>query len=373
MKLSPIRKILSVVNPETAHNIALRRLRAIGAVPAGKWFLGKRYAERSPMLEREVFGMKFPNPVGVAAGYDCNGEAIEELAAAGFGFVEIGTVTPRPQAGNPRPRLFRMPSAGAMLDRTGYPSKGLEYVMGRVRNRRRGIIVGCNIGKNTITPDHAATGDYLKVFRNMYQYVDYFSINVCCNTSSKVYVPTSKDAISELLAPLFEFRRGQSDYRPILIKISPDLSTEQLDQVVDALVELPLDGIVAVAGTLSRDGLTSAERAYADSKGAGAISGAPLTRRAIETVAYIHRRSGGFYPIIGSGGMMSPEDVRDMLAAGASLVQLNTGIIYHGIGLAGKICRWLTAAAKAEQSAAAGNKASGTAAESEQPSQKERS
>ncbi|MDE6139813.1 MAG: quinone-dependent dihydroorotate dehydrogenase [Alistipes sp.] len=354
MKLSPIRKILSLVNPETAHNIALWRLRTIGSIPAGKWLLGKRYAVKSPLLEREVFGMKFPNPVGLSAGYDCNGDAIEELSAAGFGFVEIGTVTPRPQAGNPRPRLFRLPSAGAVLDRTGYPSKGLEYVMGRVRNRKKGIIVGCNIGKNTITPDQAAASDYLKVFRNMYQYVDYFSINVCCNTSSKTYIPASKETLSALLAPLFEFRRGQSDYRPILIKISPDLSTEQLDQVIESLVELPLDGIVAVAGTLSRDGLTSAEREYADSKGTGAISGTPLTRRAIETIEYIHRRSGGFYPIIGVGGVMSPEDARQMLAAGASLVQLNTGIIYHGLGLVGKICRSLTAAAHAEQTAKAG-------------------
>lgn len=352
MKLSPIRKIFSVVNPETAHNIALWRLRIIGAVPAGKWLLRKRYAVRSPLLEREVFGMRFPNPVGIAAGYDRNGDAIEELAATGFGFVEIGTLTPRPQAGNPRPRLFRLPSAGAMIDRSGYPSKGLEYAMSKVRNRKKGTIVGCNIGKNSITPDEAAAGDYLKVFRNMYQYVDYFTINVCCNTSSKTYVPTSKEALSALLAPLFEFRRGQSDYRPILLKISPDLSTEQLDSVVEALVELPLDGIVAVAGTLSRDVLGSDERAYADGKGAGAVSGAPLTKRAIETVEYIHRRSGGFYPIIGVGGMMSPEDVEKMLAAGASLVQLNTGVLYHGIGLAGKICRSLVTAAQKKSAAA---------------------
>lgn len=349
MKLSPIRKLISLVNPETAHNIALRHLRIIGAIPAGKWLLGKRYAVRSPLLEREVFGMKFPNPVGVAAGYDRNGDAIEELAAAGFGFVEIGTVTPRPQAGNPRPRLFRVASAGAMIDRSGYPSKGLEYAMSKVRNRKKGIVVGCNIGKNTITPDQAAAGDYLKVFRNMYQYVDYFTINVGCNTSSKPYIPTSKEALSELLAPLFEFRRGQSDYRPILLKISPDLSTEQLDAAIETMVELPLDGIVAVAGTLSREELSSGERAYADNKGAGAISGAPLARRAIETVEYIHRRSGGFYPIIGVGGMMSPEDVEKMLAAGASLVQLNTGIVYHGLGLAGRICRSLVAAAQQRQ------------------------
>lgn len=345
MKLSPIRKLLSIVNPETAHNIALRRLRIIGAMPAGKWLLRKRYAVRSPLLEREVFGMRFTNPVGVAAGYDCNGEVIDELAAAGFGFVEIGSVTPRPQVGNPRPRLFRLSSAGAIIDRSGYPSKGLEYVMGKVRNRKKGIIVGCNICKNAITPDEAAAGDYLKVFRNMYQYVDYFSVNVCCNTSSKSFVPASKQALSALLAPLFEFRRGQGDYRPILLKISPDLTAEQLDGVIEALIELPLDGIVAVAGTLTRDGLD------ADNRGAGAVSGSPLTRRAIETVEYIHRRSGGFYPIIGVGGLMSPEDVKNMLAAGASLVQLHTGIIYHGLGLAGKVCRSLASATQQEQAA----------------------
>lgn len=348
MKQSLIGKILSLVNPETAHGIALRRLRITGAMPLGKWVLGKRYAVRSPRLEREVFGMRFPNPVGIAAGYDRNGEVIEELSAAGFGFVEIGTVTPRPQAGNPRPRLFRIPSAGAVIDRSGYPNKGLEYVMGNVRNRKKGIIVGCNIGKNTITPDETAANDYLKVFRNMYQYVDFFTVNACCNTSSKIYIPSSKERLAALLNPLFEFRRGQSDYRPILIKISPDLSAEQLDEVIEALIELPLDGIVATAGTLSRQGLTEREREYADAKGAGAVCGEPLTRRAIETVRYIHQRSGGYYPIIGTGGMMTPDDVHDMLAAGASLVQLHTGVLYHGLGLVGKVCRSLAAEAAKE-------------------------
>lgn len=340
MKYSSTGTSLPLLNPETAHNAALAALRAAGALPGGKWLLSKRYALRSTDLEREVFGMRFPNPVGVAAGYDPDGDTIEELSAAGFGFIEIGAVTPRPQPGSPRPRIFSIKSDNAILDRSGYPNKGLEYAMGNVRNRHKGIIVGCNIAKNNITSDEAAAGDYLKVFRNMYQYVDYFTVNVACNTTAKSYVLSGRERIEELLAPLFEFRRGQLDYRPILLKISPDLTHEELDEIVTALIELPLDGIVAVAGTLSRDGLDRG-REYADARGEGAISGAPLTERAIAAVRYIHEKSGGVYPIVGSGGMMTPDDVRRMLDAGASLVQLNTGIRYGGLGILKRICRHL--------------------------------
>ncbi len=340
MKYSSTGTSLPLLNPETAHNAALAALRAAGALPGGKWLLSKRYALRSPDLEREVFGMRFPNPVGVAAGYDPDGDTIEELSAAGFGFIEIGAVTPRPQPGSPRPRIFSIKSDNAILDRSGYPNKGLEYAMGNVRNRHKGIIVGCNIAKNNITSDEAAAGDYLKVFRNMYQYVDYFTVNVACNTTAKSYVLSGRERIEELLAPLFEFRRGQLDYRPILLKISPDLTHEELDEIVTALIELRLDGIVAVAGTLSRDGLDRG-REYADARGEGAISGAPLTERAIAAVRYIHEKSGGVYPIVGSGGMMTPDDVRRMLDAGASLVQLNTGIRYGGLGILKRICRHL--------------------------------
>jgi len=202
------------------------------------------------------------------------------------------------------------------------------------------MIVGCNIGKNTITPLENQAADYLKVFRNLYQYVDYFSVNVSYNTTFREYVPQSRESIMEILTPLFEFRRGQNQYRPILLKISPDLSDDVIDEMTDIMIDTPLDGIVATNATTSREGLTT-DVSELGKIGAGAVSGAPLTARAIEVVARIYERSKGTYPIIGVGGMMSPADVQAMLNAGATLVQLFTGFVYEGPKLVRDTCRAL--------------------------------
>ena len=337
-------KLLHILVPllgaERAHDWAVALLHWIGKLPGAKWLMSKIYAVHHPSLEREVFGLKFKNPVGIAAGYDRNGEIFRELGALGFGFVEIGTVTPVHQPGNPKPRVFRLDSDKAILNRVGLSSKGLERVISNLRSGNKDVVVGCNIGKNTITPPENAPADYLKVFRNLYQYVDYFTVNVSYNTTFKQYVPRTRESIMAILEPLFDFRRGQNQYRPILLKISPDLSNEDIDMMTDIMIDTPLDGIVATNSTTHMQGLSTSQEKL-KSLGIGTISGRPLTQRSVEVVRRIYERSNGTYPIIGVGGLMTPEDVHQMLAAGATLVQLYTGFVYEGPKLVSDICHSL--------------------------------
>ena len=345
-----IKPILFAMNIERAHSTVLFLLRMIGKIPGGRALLRAMYRTEHPSLEREVFGLRFPNPIGLAAGFDRNGEAFRELSALGFGFVEIGTVTPQPQAGNPRPRIFRLPADRAIINRSGLNNKGLYKAIAQLRHRHDRLIIGGNIGKNTLTQPSQVAADYLKMFRNLYQYVDYFSINVCCDNCADGSVSHNKAHQMNILQPLFDFRRGQNQYRPILLKISPDLPDPLIDEVTDLMLSTPLDGIVAVNGTFSRKGLETDEETL-DEIGSGRLSGAPLTQRAIEVVRRIHRRSHGAYPIIGVGGLMNAGDVKAMLAAGASLVQLYTGYIYEGPSLVKEICRALIDDAASEASA----------------------
>ena len=333
--------LLTKLSAERAHSVLVWLLRIIGHMPFGRWILHKAYAVEHPSLEREVFGLRFRNPIGVAAGFDRNADIYRELSAMGFGFVEVGTVTPRPQTGNPKPRLFRLEAERSILNRTGLANRGLERARMRLRRPRKDMVLGCNIGKNTITPVENQSADFLKVFRNLYQYVDYFTVNISYNTTYKEYVPQSKESVMDILTPLFEFRRGQNEYRPILLKISPDLPDEIIDDMTDIMLDTPLDGIVATTATISHEGLSPEALA----KGAGAVSGALLTRRSTEVVARIYERSQGTYPIIGVGGLMTPEDIKAMLDAGATLVQVYTGLVYGGMKLVRDTCRMLVAEA----------------------------
>lgn len=328
--MSLFQHILSILPPEVAHNVRMRLMGFAGMLPTGRGWMRLIHAPKSKELHREVFGLAFRNPIGIAAGFDPNGNRLNELGAMGFGFVEIGSVMPRRHPGTPRPRLKRLKDVAvpSFIDNSGYPSQGLEHVLGNVRKRRKHtkeLVIGCNIGKMTSTHPEDITKDYLRVFRNMYQYVDFFVINIACNTSTKPYEPRTEEEIRAILDPLFEFRRGQSDYCPILLKISPDITREELDMIIDILIETPLDGIEAISGS----SLMAQEQGFAK----GAISGAMLTERAIETVRYIAERTEHNYPIIGSGGMMTPEDVKRMLDAGASLVALNSGLRQNGMRL----------------------------------------
>ena len=314
MYRSIIKPILFSLTIERAHRAVLILLRAIGLIPGGRWLLRKCYAVKHPALEREVFGIKFANPVGLAAGFDRNGEAFRELAAIGLS------------------------------------NRGLEKTIQHLRRPHEGFIVGCNIGRNTATLAENAAADYLKLFRNLYQYADYFTVNISCDNSCREGATHTREHILRILDPLFDFRRGQNQYRPIMLKVSPDMPDAVIDEISDILLETPLDGIVATNGTHNREGLHTS-RTTLDKIGSGRLSGAPLTQRAVEVVRRIHTRSGGNFPIIGVGGIMTPDDAKAMLDAGADLLQLYTGYIYNGPGLVRDICRALVADAEAKAAA----------------------
>ncbi|MBQ4279268.1 MAG: quinone-dependent dihydroorotate dehydrogenase [Rikenellaceae bacterium] len=346
-----IRPLLFRIAPETIHKLIVKGLRAVHYVPGGRWLMSRFCAVRSPLLEREVFGLKFPNPVGLAAGFDKDAEVYEEMAAMGFGFVEVGTVTPKAQPGNPRPRLFRLTEDQALVNRMGFNNLGMDNAVRNLRNRRRGLVVGGNLGKNTLTPNETAASDYLKLFRAMYEYVDYFVVNVSCPNVVNLTGLQNKESTKEILQGLLDFRRGQNQYRPILLKISPDLTREQVDDMIAVMTECSLDGVIATNTTRSREGLRTPHRTV-EAIGNGGLSGAPLTKRSIEMVRYIHDKTEGRFPIIGVGGIMTEDDAVEMLRAGACLIQVYTGFIYGGPMFVRRICKRL----KREAEAAAGRK-----------------
>lgn len=343
-----IRPVLFWFSPETIHHFVAWMLRTVCWNPGGRSLLRAMFAYKGADLEREVFGIRFPNPVGLAAGFDKNGDLYREMTGVGFGFVEVGTVTPRPQPGNPKPRCFRLKEDRALINRMGFNNEGLENMVANLRNRRAKdkIVIGVNLGKNTATSNEEAPADYLKLFRSLYGYADYFAINVSCPNVKDVTALQNRDSIMAILNPLFEFRRGQNEYRPILLKISPDLPDAGIDEMVDIMSSTPLDGMIATNTTTSREGLKTPAR-LVERIGNGGLSGGPLTERSVQVVRRIYERSGGRYPIIGVGGIMSPEDAQRMLDAGASLVQMFTGFIYEGPCFVKKICKHLSRNAKA--------------------------
>lgn len=273
-----IRPLLFELSPELIHRIVVVMLRVVHYVPGARQLLRTCFTVRHPSLEREVFGIKFPNPVGIAAGFDKDAEVYDELLSLGFGFTEVGTVTPKGQPGNPRPRLFRLPLDEALINRMGFNNRGMENAVRNLRHRKRRQVIGASLGKNTATPNESAPADYLKLFRSLYQYVDYFVINVSCPNVRNLTHLQDKETLKEILRGLLDFRRGQNQYRPILLKISPDLTTAQLDDVIALMQEGGIDGIVATNTTTSREGLATDSRTLADI-GNGGVSGAPLTRQ----------------------------------------------------------------------------------------------
>ena len=320
-----------------AHRMALQLLRLAGAMPFGRRILTRRYRLDNQALKRDVFGVRFLNPIGLAAGFDCNGEVINQIEALGFGFVEIGTITPEAQDGNPWPRIFRLPKDKAIINRIGHANQGWENIIRNLKNRSKNMVVGINIGAGATTNPSDVAQDYLTCFRTLYQYADYFSINITSDYAISDIKTHTEENITKILTPLFEFRRGQSDYRPIMLKISPDVNNEVLDMIIKILVDTPLDGIVAVAGSRNRKSLSTSQASLTQI-GAGRVSGEPLRERALEVVRYIHTQTKGAYPIIGVGGISCASDVKAMLQAGASLVQMYTGFIYEGPSITKDIC-----------------------------------
>ena len=275
--------------------------------------------------------MKFSSRIGLAAGYDRNGTMIDAMEATGFGFVEIGSITPHPQHNDSRHSLYKLEGDRALLHYSEIESAGVEQVIRNIKRHSSRIIVGCNIAKGATTARENAAIDYLRLFRPLYQYADYFTVNICCNTAEATYVPRDRDEIMAILTPLFEFRRGQNQYRPILLKISPDLTDEEIDTMTDIMHDTPLDGIVACGGTTGRYGLDNSKTTmHALGRIPGALCGKPLKERSLEVVRRIHERAKGTYPIIGCGGISTPDDALAMLEAGATLVQIGTEYIYGG-------------------------------------------
>ncbi|WP_426058866.1 quinone-dependent dihydroorotate dehydrogenase [Hymenobacter sp. B1770] len=337
MYKSLVKPALFTLDAERAHHFVFDNLRRAARVPGAKAMLRGLYDFQHPSLEREVFGLKFPNPVGLAAGFDKNAALTDELATLGFGFVEIGTVTPRPQSGNPQPRLFRLPQDEALVNRMGFNNDGAAVVAARLaRRQNRQLLIGGNIGKNKDTPNERAAEDYVACFEALAEVVDYFVVNVSSPNTPNLRQLQEKKPLIDLLQQVQEVNLSRATPRPLLLKIAPDLTDSQLDDILEIARETKLSGLVGTNTTISRDNLQT-NATHVAALGAGGLSGRPLRARATEVIRYLHQRSHGELPIIGAGGIHSAADAQEKLAAGASLVQLYTGFIYEGPALVSRI------------------------------------
>ncbi|QCR20939.1 quinone-dependent dihydroorotate dehydrogenase [Pontibacter sp. SGAir0037] len=335
-----IRPLLFKLDPEQVHYLTADTLKAAYKLPLAKSICSNMFTVQDKRLERELFGLKFPNPVGLAAGFDKDARLIDEFTSFGFGFIEIGTLTPKPQAGNDKPRLFRLPSDQAIINRMGFNNEGVDAAVTRLRNRKSKVIVGGNIGKNKITPNEQALSDYLYCFKALYEVVDYFVVNVSSPNTPDLRALQEKEPLQQLLLALQEQNNRMPQPKPLLLKIAPDLNEHQLNDIIEIAIEANLSGLIATNTTISRDGLhTPAGRVSAI--GAGGLSGKPLTKHSTEIIRYLRQHLPPQIKIIGVGGIMSAADALEKLDAGADLVQLYTGFIYEGPGLISQINRKL--------------------------------
>lgn len=337
-----IKPIFFQFDPENVHHFVVKRLKWFNDYfPFGKTILRSKFDVNIKGLEREVFGIKFKNPVGLAAGFDKNGEYIEALSNLGFGFIEVGTVTPMPQPGNEKPRMFRLEEDKALINRMGFNNKGVDTLAERLRLLKKKdatIVIGGNIGKNKTTPNEEAVNDYIKCFDRLFDVVDYFVVNVSSPNTPGLRELQEKEPLTHLLKTLQERNHKNGISRPILLKIAPDLTNEQLNDIVEIVQSTGIAGVIATNTTVSREGLHSSENLTQE---AGGLSGLPLAKRSTEVIRYLSERSKGAFPIIGVGGIHSPEDAKEKLAAGASLIQLYTGFIYEGPEIIKRICKEL--------------------------------
>ncbi len=330
------------MDPEKVHYLIVDLLKSGYKLPLSKSISNSLFQVQDPRLERELFGIKFPNPVGLAAGFDKDARLVDEFANLGFGFVEIGTLTPKPQPGNPKPRLFRLPQDSAIINRMGFNNGGVDEAVVRLRNRKSNIVVGGNIGKNKITPNEEATSDYLYCFKALYDVVDYFAVNVSSPNTPDLRALQEKEPLKQLLLALQEQNSKMPKAKPILLKIAPDLNEAQLHDIVEIAVEAKLSGIIATNTTISRAALTT-PNGQVEAMGAGGLSGKPLTKHSTEIIRYLRQQLPPHIKLIGVGGIMTPEDALEKLEAGADLVQLYTGFIYEGPALISQINKKLLA------------------------------
>ncbi len=336
-----IRPLLFSLNPETAHAVTFNLLKLLRYIPFSRTVLRWIYSCNSPSLERDVFGITFKNPVGLAAGLDKNGAFYNDLANFGFGFIEIGSLTPEHQMGNAKPRIFRLLNDEAIINRMGINNNGVKHTLNNIKKHPPKVIIGGNISKATATRNQDAVKDYEKSFSLLYDFVDYFVINVSCPNVKDLTKLQDIETLSEIIDSLLTLRRYFDDYRPILLKLSPDLPKENLDEIIDLILISGIDGVVATNTTRDRNNLNT-EKSKLSAIGDGGLSGAPLFKKSIEMIRYIHERTEGNLPIIGVGGIMTPAQAKEMLDAGASLIQIYTGFIYKGPGLVKKILKHIS-------------------------------
>jgi len=351
-----LRTILFAFDPEWVHSFSMNGLRFLCKLPFGKRILTAAFRPKGTHLSTNFLGIPFPNPVGLGAGFDKNACYLNELEALGFGFVEIGTVTPLPQAGNDKPRLFRLPKDKALINRMGFNNDGVKEIKKRLKDWNREIeqkakrnagkkkaskprlIIGGNIGKNKSTPNEDAWLDYVTCFNTLHDYVDYFVVNVSSPNTPGLRELQEKESLRKILTQLQVQNISFEIKKPILLKIAPDLTMEQIDDVIDLALEIELDGLVATNTTISRDNLTT-DTSLVNAMGAGGLSGLPVKQRSTEIVQYIYQKTNGQIPIIASGGIFTGADAKEKLTAGAKLVQVWTGFVYEGPAIVKKICK----------------------------------
>jgi dihydroorotate dehydrogenase len=333
-----IQPLLFKIDAEKAHYLTFDLIKFLFKIPFVSQIFRAIYHYEHPNLEREVFGLKFKNPVGLAAGFDKNAVMIDEFANLGFGFIEIGTLTPKGQPGNDKPRLFRLKPDHAIINRMGFNNEGVEVAIEQLKKRKSDILIGGNIGKNKVTPNENAVDDYLICFHELFNFVDYFVVNVSSPNTPNLRELQEKEPLKNLLQTLQNENMKKVNPKPILLKIAPDLTNSQLDDIVEIIQETKIAGVIATNTTISREGLKSDENLV---KEMGGLSGKPVTKRSTEVIRYLSKKSNKSFPIIGVGGIHTPEDAIEKLEAGASLVQIYTGFIYEGPALASRINRAL--------------------------------
>jgi dihydroorotate dehydrogenase len=333
-----LRPLLFKIDPEEVHYVVTKNLKRFNRIPGGAAFSRFLWAWGKAGLQKEVFGLKFRNPVGLAAGFDKNGEYIAEMANLGFGFIEVGTVTPLPQPGNTKPRMFRLPEDGGLINRMGFNNLGVDVLVDNIttyrKNSKHQVIIGGNIGKNKITPNEDAVNDYIICFDKLFDVVDYFVVNVSSPNTPGLRELQEKGPLMLLLSTLQKRNSKKNVSRPILLKIAPDLTNQQLDDIVEIVQQTGIAGVIATNTTISREGLRSIDDLKNEM---GGLSGKPLNQRSTDVISYLSENSKKSFPIIGVGGIHSVNDAIDKLNAGASLVQLYTGFIYEGPGLIKRI------------------------------------
>jgi dihydroorotate dehydrogenase len=331
-----IRPFLFLFDPERVHHLVFTLLKLKGSLPGFKTLLRVLFTHKHPALQKQILGLRFENPVGLAAGFDKDAKLIDELACFGFGFIEIGTLTPQPQPGNDKPRLFRLPKDQALINRMGFNNEGVIASVNRLKKRSSSVIVGGNIGKNKNTPNEKALDDYAYCFEALHPYVDYFVINVSSPNTPGLRELQEKEPLRKLLSYVKSLSLSKPNPKPVLLKIAPDLTVEQLDDVITILKETKTDGVIATNTTISREELET-EKTVVEKMGNGGLSGKPLATRSNEVIRYLRKELGKDYPIIGVGGILSVQDAVEKLKAGADLIQIYTGFVYEGPGFVKRI------------------------------------